>query len=546
MAQVMLAAMVCASSALAKDWPTWGRDASRNMVSTEKGLPATFVPGEKKPDGTGIDLATTKNVRWTARLGSQNYAAPVVADGRVFISTNDIGKPDPRYKDTVVGGAVICLDEANGKLLWQLVCRCMEETEKTKKYYHNTQQLGICAPPVVEGGRVYVVSNRAEVLCLDAKGLSDGNDGTFQDECHYTRGEDEPPVPLSTTDADIIWRFDMLKELPIFPHDANSSAVLICGDVLYVGTATGVDNDGRCPYPSGPSLIALNKHTGQRVASDDGKICSHLFHGQWSSPSLGKVGDKNLVFYGGGDGVCYAFEALETLPDKPVSLKCVWSFDCNPAEYRFRDGKPIDYWDGDVRTSERNKDDGSYIGPNEIIATPVFYKNRVYVAIGQDPSHGRGRGMLTCIDATKTGDMTRTGKIWTYDKIERSLSTVSIDGGLLYIADRHGTIHCLDADTGRCYWTYETKSEIWGSTLVADGKLFVGTRRNLCILAAGKETKLLKTVRLGTPIWATPVAANSTLFVISQNYLWAVQDSARRSLTLPSGRPTSGPSATAK
>lgn len=46
-----------------------------------------------------------------------------------------------------------------------------------------------------------------------------------------------------------------------------------------------------------------------------------------------------------------------------------------------------------------NKHDGTFVGRSEIIATPVFVNNRVYVAIGRDPAHGRGRGALHCIDA---------------------------------------------------------------------------------------------------------------------------------------------------
>ena len=68
------------------------------------------------------------------------------------------------------------------------------------------------------------------------------------------------------------------------------------------------------PYPLAPSLIALEKHTGKLVAQDDEKIGTRLFHGQWSNPSLGRVNGKDLVFYGGGDGICYAFEALTRRP----------------------------------------------------------------------------------------------------------------------------------------------------------------------------------------------------------------------------------------
>ena len=210
----------------------------------------------------------------------------------------------------------------------------------------------------------------------------------------------------------------------------SRSAVLIHGDILYVGTDNGVDNKGPV-YPEGPSLIALNKRTGQLVARDDARIVAGVFHGQWSSPSLGKVGDKHLIFFGGGNGVVLRLRGPggRAAATRGAEMRLV--LDRNPPQYRLRDGKPIDYWDGSVRMSDDNKNDGTYVGPSEIIATPVFYKNRVYVAIGQDPTHGRGRGMLNCIDATGHGDISRTGKIWTYDQIDRSLSTVAIAGGLL-------------------------------------------------------------------------------------------------------------------
>ena len=83
-----------------------------------------------------------------------------------------------------------------------------------------------------------------------------------------------------------------------------------------------------------------------------------------------------------------------------MPLKRIWSFDAIPPEYEYRDGKPIPYYDGDVRKANSpNKNDGKYVGPSEIIGTPVFAEGRVYFAIGQDPAHGRGRGMLYCIDA---------------------------------------------------------------------------------------------------------------------------------------------------
>jgi outer membrane protein assembly factor BamB len=491
------------------------------MVAYEQGLPDCFVPGQKKADGSGIDLTTTQNVKWVVHLGSQTYGNPTVAGGRVFVGTNDFAIGDPKYRSTR-GGLVECLDEATGKLLWRLVIPKKEI--KDPNFNFDNLDLGVCSSPTVEGDRVYLVTNRGEVICLDARGMANGNDGPLKDEGQYTAGLGKPPVTPGPKDADILWRYDMIGALPVWPQDAANCSILVHGDFLYVCTSNGVDRShDRLPYPLAPSLIVLDKKTGRLVAKDDEKIGTRTFHGHWSNPSLGSVNGKTLVFFGGGDGVCYAFEAIAEMPAGVIPLKTVWSFDCNPPRYRLKNGKPIPYRSGDVRLHRGNNNDGKFIGPSEIIATPVFYKDRVYVATGQDPSHGRGRGMLCCIDAAKTGDISTRGKLWTCDKIGRSLSTVSIADGLLYVAETFGPLHCLDAETGQLYWTHDTKAEIWGSTLVADGKVYLGTQKSLWIFAAGREKKVLHEIRLGSPVYSTPVAANGVLYVASHRYLWAVQ-----------------------
>ena len=189
-------------------------------------------------------------------------------------------------------------------------------------------------------------------------------------------------------------------------------------------------------------LIVLEKHSGRLIASDDAHTGPHLLHGQWSSPSAGKVGGRDLVFLGGGNGVCYAFAALAAEPQQPVKLQPVWWCDCVPSEYKKFGGlDPVTHYClGDRRRADTlNKHDGTFAGLCEIIATPVFYQGRVYVAIGRDPEHGRGRGALWCIDAGRQGDVTESGKIWCYQGLDRSLCTVSIAGGLLYVADVGGT-----------------------------------------------------------------------------------------------------------
>jgi outer membrane protein assembly factor BamB len=520
-----VAALVCAEGlvprALAADWPQWGGTDSRNLVSAETGLPDTFAPGNKNPDSSGIDPATTKNVKWTARLGSAAYGNPTVAGGRVFVGTDDALPDDPRFK-RANGGLLRCFDEADGHVLWQLA---VPERGNLPKDLHFTHQyLGICSSPTVEGDRVYVVTCADEVLCLDVHGQANGNDGSFQDEGQYMVGPDKPPVQLGPSDADIIWRLDLIDELGIRPHDAASCSILIHGDLLYLSTSNGVEvTHTRILAPEAPAFIAVNKRTGKLAAFENEKLSARLYHAQWCSPSLGKVGNRTLVFLGGGDGVCYAFEALEEVPEKPAPLKIVWSFDAIPPEYKYRDGKAIPYYDGDKRKSNGpNKNDGTFVGPSEIIGTPVFADGRVYFAIGQDPAHGRGRGMLYCVDASGTGDITKTGCVWRYDGLDRSLSTVAVGDGLVYAMDVAGRLHCVDAATGKLCWVEDTKAEAWGGPLVADGKLFFGNKKDFYIMRAGREPRILSKIRLGAHVYSTPVAANGTVFVASERYLWAV------------------------
>ncbi|MGE4551284.1 MAG: PQQ-binding-like beta-propeller repeat protein, partial [Opitutales bacterium] len=79
----------------AADWPMWGGDGSRNMVSLEKDVTLDFVPG-RMDDDEKVDMKTTKNVKWIAKLGSQAYGNVTVADGRVYVGTNN---ESPRDSD---------------------------------------------------------------------------------------------------------------------------------------------------------------------------------------------------------------------------------------------------------------------------------------------------------------------------------------------------------------------------------------------------------------------------------------------------------------
>lgn len=488
-------AMVTALAPLARgdDWPMWGHDPSRNMVSAEKGLPVSFDPG-KSEEGKGVDMSTTKGIKWAVKIGSHAYGNTTVANGRIYIGTNNEPAREAKYPGDM--GVVLCLDEATGKTIWHQMVPKLPGGNNVD-YEH----VGICSSPTIEGDRVYLVTNRGEVLCLDAKGMANGNDGPFKDEAQYVAGPGKPPIEQSANDGDIIWKYDMRDELGVFAHNMTAGGCLIVGDRVYVTTSNGVDwSDKHMPAPDAPALICLDKNTGKLLGQERSGISSRTFHGNWSTPALATVNGRQMIIYGGDDGYCYAFDPVP----QDGTLKEIWRCDCNSSERRANR----------YRTTK---------GPSGIVSTPVCVGDRVYVATGQDPEQNDGDGGLVCIDASKTGDITQSGKVWEYKKIGHVLGTPSVADGLVVVGDFAGILYCFDATNGQLYWSHDTESRIWGSTLVADGKIYAGNEGGaLLVLAESKEKKVINTVTFEGAIYSSPVVANGVMYIATETYLYAI------------------------
>jgi outer membrane protein assembly factor BamB len=520
----LLVAVLLGSAAWAADWPQFGGTDARNMVSAEKDLPEALLAAGGKE---------FVHLKWSAKLGNKSYGTPTIAAGRVFVGTNNGSPRDPRYKGD--RGVEMCLDEKSGEVIWTLP---VPKFKGIKSF--DLAGLGICSSAAVEGERAYIMTNRCEILSLNVHGMAGGNVGPFKDEAEYLKAPPESPaiapttkgaakgakkpdaaagpataataaatsttatqtatLPAPATDADIIWRLDLIKELDISPHDATDCSLLIHGDLLFTCSNNGVNKGHKVSdNPDAPTLLAIDKHTGALVACDDCLISRRVFHGNWSSPSLAMVKGQAAVLLGGGDGFLYAFDPVP-LPGKDGKvgvIRKIWSADCNPPEHK---GKPY-------------KDK---LGPSEVIGTPVCVEGRIYVAVGQDPNHGQGTGNLSCFEAD-------TGKLlWNDPTISRSLSTVSVAGGLLFVGDFSGRVSCYDAVTGKKHWEHNTESAIWGSTLVADGKVYVGnTGGVVTVLAAAAEKKVLSEAKFSAAIQCSPVAANGTLYIMTHTNLYA-------------------------
>jgi outer membrane protein assembly factor BamB len=443
------------------------------MASNERNLPSSFDPQ------SGL------NVKWSARLGTETHATPIVAGGRVYIGTNNGEPRDPKHQGD--RGVLMCFQEKNGLFLWQLVV-----PKRVEDIYFDWPQSGICSPPTVEGRRVYIVSNRGEVLCLDA------------------------------ATGEILWLFNLTAGAGIWSHDAAHSSILIRGNLLYLNTGTGVDNTHiRIRAPDAPSLVVLDKRTGRLVARDNEHIAPNIFHCTWAAPSAGEVNGRPLIFFAAGNGIVYAFDPVQDPPSppdpsqhpttpSPQFLTRVFQFDFDPEA---------------PKTNVHKYHSNRLEGPTDFFGMPVFYRDRLYVAGGGDIWWGKNQAWLKCIDATRTGDITTNGLVWSYPLQKHVMATPAVWQGLVFIADCGRVLHCVDAMTGLPCWTHELKGEAWASPLVADGKVYLGTRNgSFYVFAAQRQKQLLSTVDLGSPISSTATAANGVLYLATMTRLYALHD----------------------
>lgn len=442
-------------------WTMFGGTPSRNMVNlSDEKIPTTWSAAEGKH----------QNIRWKAQLGSRTYTQPVVADGRVFCGANnenprnhrDRKKPndDDPQGEPIDKGVLMCFDARTGAFLWQYV-----SDKLPSGMVSDWPREGLTSTPAVEKDRAYFVTNRCEVICADVNGFLDGKNDGVKDE-KYT----------DKTDGDVLWRYNMLTELKVFPHNMSHCSPLIVGDRIFICTSNGVDEGHiNVPAPDAPSFIALDKNTGKLLwqSSLPGR---NIMHGQWASPAYAEIKGVPQVIFPAGDGWLYAFQ--------PDNGKLIWKFDANPKDATYELG------------GKGTKSD--------FISAPVIYKNRIFIGTGQDPEHHDGVGHFWCIDpAGKTGDISpdlvadasvappktmvnpNSGAVWHYGGDEkrqfaprdhifgRTLSTACIVDDVIYIPELAGYIHCLDAHTGKMYWMFDTRSSIWGSPMYADGKVFV-------------------------------------------------------------------------
>ena len=424
------------------------------------------------------DTTTGRNIVWSVELGNETFGRPVVAGDAVYVGTDNARHMNPAFQEE--SGVLMAFRVTDGAFLWQDVAPRVERGLREFLLPSTT------SAPYVEGNRLYYVTAECQLRCLDTQGFRDGeNNGPYREE-----------VFQDNAAADIVWELDMCARLGVFPHEASNSEVLPVGDLLMVSTSNG-QNEGhtRVPSPRAPSLIAVNKHSGEVVWRAIG-AGEQVLHGQWSSPVAANVNGRIQVLFGGGDGWLRAYDA--------ASGHEVWRFDGNPKDARWLPRPGV-------------------LSRSSIIASPVFADGRVFIAMGQSPGHGNGPSLIYAISPNGQGDVTESRLLWTSREVGRVVGTPIVKDGLLYVGDLGGTVHCLDAATGAHVWKHETNEAIWGCLLLAGDRLYVGNvEGSMTVLRAGRRKELLAQIEMDAPLYSRPALIGDALYLATAHRLYLI------------------------
>ena len=493
-----------------------------------------------------FDFATGKNILWKSPVGSNAGGSPVIVDDKVYVGTNNTQGYLSRYPPNVDLGVLLCFDARNGNLLWQA------SSKKLSNRAHDWPYNGLSGTPLIEGNRLWYITNRSELVCLDTEGFYDHEDDGVAESDDVTGREKE---------ADVVWRLDMIKQLGVTPFDTcfnvRGNSVCIDGDIVFAvtGHSMKLQKHRKILNPNAPSFIAVDKNTGKLLWSDSSSS-RNAKDQQTGTPTCARLGGVPQVIFPGGDGWLYSFDIRDVRRGKAEPL---WKFDCNPKDSSWT-------WNStNLRSS--------------VLGAVTVDTGRVFVCVGRTKDHERP-GRVWCIDPTKRGDVSpelvfnkaapnvliadkvpvacdqqagdftrpnpNSAAIWQYtgrdkngngnlaidERMNSSVSRVIVHDDLVFACDGAAILHCVDANTGKMHWSYDLLAASTSAPVVSEDYVFTMSEDGeVLVFGLSKDPKVampggkpIHRIHAPATITASSAIDKNVLYILSSETLYAIAE----------------------
>ncbi len=270
---------------------------------------------------------------------------------------------------------------------------------------------------------------------------------------------------LDTATGKVLWE---RRDLPCDHYRGPGSSPVVYGELLYL-IFDGFDYQ---------YVVALDKHSGRTV---------------WKT-------DRNIQ-YKNDDGdfkKAYATPVLLQIDGRPQLI-------CPSAEYTIaydpRSGAEL--W----RVSH---------GSMNAATRPVMGHGLLYLTSGSS-------GRLLAVRPQGRGVLGEQHIAWRAFKGVPTRSSLLLDGDLLYMVSDQGIASCLDARTGKVYYSERLDGEFSASPVLANGRIYYCSQNGkVFVLRAGREFEIEAENRFDDGFMASPAVSGDHLILRTRTHLYCI------------------------
>jgi outer membrane protein assembly factor BamB len=294
-----------------------------------------------------------------------------------------------------------------------------------------------------------------------------------------------------TRDGKKIWERSITEEFsPFTTHGGRTVSPMIDGNLVVVSTPTSTWGT---QANRAQRFIALDKRTGDIVwISTPG---GRPYDTSYGPMNIVTINGTRLLITGGSDGAALAM--------KPQT------------------GEPV----FNLTIAKRGLNTGLVVNGKYAI-----------MSHGDENLEGNEMGMIAAFDASRKGKLGMDSVKWMVKGFLGGYSSPVMDGDRVYQVDNGGNLFAFDVQTGKELWKQNLGVIQKASSVLADGKIYVGTESgkfyilrphsDRCEILSGVELPLsdqgLASQRTPEPIVAAAAVARGRVYFVSSDTLYAV------------------------
>jgi ankyrin repeat protein/outer membrane protein assembly factor BamB len=460
-------------------------------------------PQFRGPGGLGIapddesypaKLDPSHNLLWKTEI-PEGHSSPCIWGDSIFITA--------RSGDSL---ETICIDRRDGTVRWRkpVTPEAFEEISDWNSHAAPT--------PICDGERVYVHFGSFGLLAHDMNG----------NELWQT------PLPL-----------------PHMVHGSAASPILAKGLVVI-----------NCDQEREPYLLAVDKRTGKEIWKTRRPVSDRML--SWSTPVLWRheedaelvvLGRERLISYDledGGErwwvgGLPIETASTPVYADETLFAAATTAFTgdpVNPVQLPdFQELLVLHDSDADGHLSEQETPEDL---PHLFRLGPTIRRSFAQIDRDRDGSIGESEwnrvrkqaaswqpGTMDALVAIRSGgkgDIGESHVQWTANTGIGQVPSPLCYEGRIYLVKHGGNVTCYDAKTGRMVYTDRAgpRTYHFASPVAADGKIYFCSMNGFVIIVrAGDDFTLLGESQIGERIYATPALLGGTIYLRTDESLYA-------------------------